>query len=383
MQVRLCDTGIYEFGTDAPQSEGAATLQLGTLSTPLSPGRSSALALDSPGGSSASWQLDAPRRFPQLLSGAGPWPLPTLSGDASTSGDEAGVVRRQFCQRGAYSLRVTGSDGFRLAFNGDVEFPRSCALSGCEYDGSCGGNEIADNAGGFLGSLQSAADSAWEGLGNDEGSLALRVTDDESGSTVAVCGLSRTASEAATADAVYFAKPTANVGSAVLLPAGEEPDPALFSAQARQAAASAREEVNMFCRPVACQSTPPPAPSPPPPPPGSPEPEPLDSSLFDLASGGSSRQCYPLLCTATEGDVVGVPVEYSCWEATSEATGVMAVMTLVAFILCPVTWFVIKLMGIKAEAHLNEQKEMVCLLTACRPQSPRYVSPKASTSSTM
>jgi hypothetical protein len=59
----------------------------------------------------------------------------------------------------------------------------------------------------------------------------------------------------------------------------------------------------------------------------------------------------------------------------------MSIVTLVAFILCPVAWFVIKLIGIKAEAQLNEQKEAVIahinfpsfLITpVCAPTHTRY-----------
>ena len=122
----------------------------------------------------------------------------------------------------------------------------------------------------------------------------------------------------------------------------------------------------MFCKPVQCPETPPPAPpapASPPPPPGATQSSTTgtgffagDSSLGSaLLDGGSSRQCHPLICPSPGGE----DLEYQCWEAVIDNTGLMSIMTMVALVVCPLGWFIIKLMGIKAEAYLNDQKEAV------------------------
>ena len=107
-------------------------------------------------------------------------------------------------------------------------------------------------------------------------------------------------------------------------------------------------------------------------------PPPSPPGLFDndspglgsyLLDGGSARQCHLLMCNSPAGEAL----EYQCWEAQSESTGLMAVMTMVALIVCPIGWFIIKLLGIKAEAYLNDEKEAVRM----PPSIPlrRYIAP--------
>ena len=207
LQLYLCDRGTYEYSLESSSSSGdaaTASLQLSNskLSAPatevvtgtgldataiftvdgasakfLSPSAECLRAnveFDSTSGDSE-WELSLPERFPRLLaSTVRPWQLPSLSGDTVDPLD------RYLCQQGPYSLEVKAGgssgdyDNFKLAFNGKAATLPSCSLSYCFYHG------CASTGGGLFGALQSlqdSADSAWEGLGNEEGSLAVDITE--------------------------------------------------------------------------------------------------------------------------------------------------------------------------------------------------------------
>ena len=206
LQIFLCDRGTYEYSLSSSSSSGdaaTASLQLsnskltatatevvsgmgldatavftvdGASARFLSPSAECLRAnaeFDSNSGDSE-WELSLPERFPSLLaSTVMPWQLPSLSGDTATPLD------RYLCQNGPYALEVKAAgsgdyDNFKLAFNGEATSLPSCSLSYCFYHG------CASTGGGFFGALQSLqdnADSAWEGLGNEEGSLSVDITE--------------------------------------------------------------------------------------------------------------------------------------------------------------------------------------------------------------
>ena len=212
-QIRLCESGLYEFGlagagATAWLEHSRASEQL--RATVTGDGESAAALFeagaagrgfvypegrclranmefeDSSDPEDTTWQLQMPVRFPPLMSAAASWRLPPL-----TEGSKSTPLDRYLCQRGAYTVTVSAQrDGdsygnFALAFNGNASALPSCSQSYCVYHGCS-----SSSGGGFFASLQDNADQAWEGLGNEEGSLAIDITGGDSGDQPVNCGYS-------------------------------------------------------------------------------------------------------------------------------------------------------------------------------------------------